>query len=57
MVQKHVRGFLQLRKFRRETEAGRRAAARAAAEAEAAAAAVTIQAALRRVLAARKVSP
>lgn len=44
LIQAHVRGYLARSKFRRETELGRRAAAKAAMDAEQYAAATTIQA-------------
>lgn len=55
MIQKYVRMFVQLRKFRRETEMGRRRAAQAAVDAETRAAAVVLQKYRRRVIATRKV--
>lgn len=55
VIQKHVRMFVQLRRFRRETDVGRRRAVQAAAEARADAAAVVIQKNFRRRLAARQV--
>ena len=55
VIQKYVRMFVQLRRFRRETDIGRRRAVQAAAEARADAAAVVIQKNFRRRLAARQV--
>eukprot|EP00208_Stichococcus_sp_RCC1054_P002079 CAMPEP_0206143610 /NCGR_PEP_ID=MMETSP1473-20131121/21153_1 /ASSEMBLY_ACC=CAM_ASM_001109 /TAXON_ID=1461547 /ORGANISM="Stichococcus sp, Strain RCC1054" /LENGTH=1690 /DNA_ID=CAMNT_0053539093 /DNA_START=726 /DNA_END=5798 /DNA_ORIENTATION=+ len=56
VIQKYVRMFVQLRKFRRETEMGRRRAAQAAVDAETRAAAVVLQKYRRRVIATRKLA-
>lgn len=55
LIQSYVRMHQQRGRFRRETEAGRRAAARAASAARAAAAATVLQAYTRRWHARRKV--